>query len=79
MVALLHFDPIKHEQCDFGTGMTSAELCQKLAQCNILANGVSPEAVRFVTHMDVDREGCARALEAVRVICTAGEPKAARA
>jgi threonine aldolase len=62
-----------------GTGMTSAEFCQKLAQRNILANGVSPEAVRFVTHMDVDREGCARALEAVRAICAAGEPKAARA
>jgi threonine aldolase len=61
------------------TGMNSTELCRQLAQRNILASGVNPELVRFVTHMDVDRGDCALALEAVREICSARAPSAARA
>ena len=53
-----------------GTGMDSAELSRKLAERNILANGISPEAMRMVTHMDVDRAGCERALEALREACS---------
>jgi threonine aldolase len=49
-------------------GMTSGELTRKLAEQNILASGISPEAVRMVTHMDVDRAGCARAVAAVEEI-----------
>jgi threonine aldolase len=52
-----------------GTGMTSAELSRRLAERNVLANGVGPDAMRIVTHMDVDRAACASALEAIRKIC----------
>lgn len=51
-----------------GTGMKSDEFTRKLAEKGIWAGGVNPEKVRFVTHMDVDRAGCERALEAVRLI-----------
>ncbi len=47
------------------SGMTSADLARRLAEQNILASGISPEAMRLVTHMDVDRAGCARAIAAV--------------
>lgn len=53
-----------------GTGMKSDEFTRKLGQRQVLAGGVNPELVRFVTHMDVDRAGCERALEAVRGICS---------
>jgi threonine aldolase len=52
-----------------GTGMTSAEFSRKLAECKVLANGVNAETMRFVTHMDVDRAGCERALRTVEAIC----------
>ncbi|MGB8771689.1 MAG: low-specificity L-threonine aldolase [Candidatus Korobacteraceae bacterium] len=54
-----------------GTGMTSYELSQKLATRNVLASGFGPEFLRFVTHLDVSREQCARALEIVASICRA--------
>jgi threonine aldolase len=52
-----------------GTGMTSAELSHRLAERNILMNGINPELMRLVTHMDVDRAACTRALEAIQEIC----------
>ncbi|MGH9521719.1 MAG: threonine aldolase family protein [Terriglobales bacterium] len=52
-----------------GTGMGSAEFTRKMAERNVIAGGVNNELVRFVTHMDVDRAGCARALEVVGEIC----------
>jgi threonine aldolase len=52
-----------------GTGMNTAELSQKLGAKNILANGINPEQMRFVTHLDVSREDCLRTLGAVRAIC----------
>jgi threonine aldolase len=52
-----------------GTGMKSDEFTRRLAENGVLAGAVNPELVRFVTHMDVDRTGCERALEAVRLIC----------
>jgi threonine aldolase len=56
--------------CDVsGTGMNSSELCRKLAEHDVLAAGVNAELVRFVTHMDVDRVACERALDAVRSVC----------
>ena len=58
--------------CDIsGTGMTSTELSRKLGQRNVLANGVSPQIIRFVTHLDVSREQCAQALEIVASTCGA--------
>jgi len=56
--------------CDVsGTGMTSAEISRRLAQRQVLASGVNAQQMRFVTHMDVDRAGCERALEALRSAC----------
>ena len=58
--------------CDIsGTGMTSSDLSRRLAEQNVLANGVGPQLIRFVTHLDVSREDCARALEVVAAVCGA--------
>ena len=58
-----------------GTGRTSAELSKLLKARHVLANGVTPQSVRMVTHCDVDRAGCARAIEVLREV--AGIPKKA--
>ncbi len=52
-----------------GTGMTSAEISRQLAAQNVLINGINPETMRLVTHMDVDRAACERALAAMRLVC----------
>lgn len=52
-----------------GTGLDTAEFSRKLLQKNILANGINSETMRFVTHMDVDRAGCERALGVIERIC----------
>jgi len=52
-----------------GTGITSAVLSRRLAERNVLANGVGPQLMRFVTHLDVNREQCAQALRAVSEAC----------
>ncbi len=58
--------------CDIsGTGMTSDALSRKLAEQHVLANGVGPQFIRFVTHLDVDCEQCAQAVEVVSSICGA--------
>ncbi|MGD0921802.1 MAG: GntG family PLP-dependent aldolase [Terriglobia bacterium] len=51
-----------------GTGRTSFEISKRLAAQGVLANGVTPETMRMVTHYDVDRVGCERALQALREI-----------
>src|SRR5271157_346047 len=63
--------------CDIGgTGMTSTELSRRLAEHGVLANGVSPQLIRFVTHLDVSREQCAQALEVIASICGAQAQRA---
>ena len=52
-----------------GTGMSSSEFTQKLRERQVLASGVNAETMRFVTHMDVDRAACERALRAVQAVC----------
>jgi threonine aldolase len=52
--------------CDItGTGMTSDQLSDLLRSHGVLANGVGPDQLRFLTHLDVDREQCERAIEIV--------------
>ncbi len=52
--------------CDITTtGMNSGEMSCLLAGQQVLANGVGPDQIRFVTHIDVTREQCAQALEIV--------------
>jgi threonine aldolase len=48
------------------TGLSSFEISQRLAAQNVLANGVTPQMMRMVTHRDVDRAGCERALRVLR-------------
>jgi threonine aldolase len=58
-----------------GTGMNTAELSKRLGEQNVLANGISPDAMRLVTHMDVDRAACRRALQVIRQACEGGEKR----
>jgi threonine aldolase len=72
----LKIDPTKVQTniviCDItATGMSSSEWSNLLRQRGVLANGVGPELLRFVTHRDVDREQCSRALEIVASVCAA--------
>lgn len=53
-----------------GAGMNTADFSRKLAERNVLAAGIDPENMRFVTHMDVSQEDCEVALEAIRAICS---------
>src|SRR6516225_360832 len=48
------------------TGLTAAEVSRRLASEGVLASSLSPTSIRMVTHYDVDRAGCERAL---RVLC----------
>jgi threonine aldolase len=73
----LKIDPGKVQtnilMCDVrGTGMTSDELSRRLAEQKVLANGVGPQFIRFVTHLDVNREQCAQALEVIASVCGVG-------
>ena len=52
-----------------GTGMNSAEMSRRLGERNVLANGINPQILRLVTHMDVDRAACEHALQAIRAVC----------
>lgn len=55
-----------------GTGMSSFDICKKLAAQGVLASGIDSEHIRMVTHMDVDRAACARALEVLQGVCGRG-------
>ena len=62
-----------------GIGMTAAEICAELAKTRVLAHAVNPATIRMVTHCDVDREGCLRAIEAMeRVLRRAAVPAGMR-
>jgi threonine aldolase len=57
--------------CDIsGTGKSSGEISCLLAGRKVLANGVGSQLIRFVTHLDVDREQCTKAVEVVGEVCT---------
>jgi len=51
-----------------GTGLTAEEISRRLLARGILANATSPSDLRLVTHYDVDRAGCERAVHALREI-----------
>jgi threonine aldolase len=46
-------------------GGDAAAFCAALQEKGVLAGGLGPRTVRFVTHFDVSREGCERAAEVV--------------
>jgi threonine aldolase len=49
-----------------GSGLTAAELLQRLAQMHVLAVPVDNDRIRMVTHLDVTREDIEVAADAVR-------------
>lgn len=55
-----------------GTGMSAFDISKKLSEGGVLASGIDAEQIRMVTHMDVDRAACSRAVEAVQTICGRG-------
>ncbi len=55
-----------------GVGQTSHDMCRLLAEHGVLASGIDADHIRMVTHMDVDREACARAITAVQKVCGRG-------
>jgi threonine aldolase len=50
------------------TGLMSFEISKRLAAQGVLSNGVTPSTMRMVTHCDVDRAGCERALRVLREV-----------
>ena len=50
------------------TGLMAPEISRQLAGQGILANAFNSKLLRMVTHCDVDRQGCARALNVLRSI-----------
>lgn len=50
------------------TGLTSFEISKHMAAENVLANAVTTQTVRMVTHLNVDHAGCKRALRVLREI-----------
>jgi threonine aldolase len=46
-------------------GLSAAELSARLKTRGVLANAVGPDAMRLVTHLDVDRAACVAATEAL--------------
>ncbi len=50
------------------TGLIGYEISKLLAAQGILANATNPQTIRMVTHLDVDRAGCERALKALREV-----------
>ena len=50
------------------SGLTAQEVSNRLAAQRVLVNGSGPTSMRIVTHFDVDRPGCERALSVLRTV-----------
>ncbi len=55
-----------------GTGLDNDTFVGGLKNCGVLAMASEPGRIRMVTHLDVDRADCERAVEAVQEVCSAG-------
>jgi len=53
-------------------GLSAAELVERLKKRGILASPVGPDAIRLVTHLDVDRAACVTVAEALTEEIEAG-------
>ncbi len=51
-----------------GTGLGATEFTRRLGEKGLLIGSVNNEIVRFVTHMDVDRAACERAVQIVKEV-----------
>ena len=54
-----------------GTGLTPSQVSEQLHARGVLAYGVSATEIRMVTHLDVDRAGCRRAIQAMAEVAEA--------
>jgi threonine aldolase len=55
--------------CDVSeSGLTAQEVSNRLATQGVLINSSGPASLRLVTHFDIDRAGCARALSTLRAV-----------
>lgn len=55
-----------------GTGKSSTEIAETLKTQGVLVGTVNPQLIRFVTHLNVSRVACEKALQSLRTICNAG-------
>lgn len=53
------------------TGLTNGEFTASLREDGVLALGLAPGRIRIVTHQDVDRDDCERAVEVIDATCAA--------
>lgn len=58
-----------------GTGLTGAEFVQALRNLGVLALALGRYRIRMVTHQDVGRSDCERAVVAARSVCSAAAPR----
>jgi threonine aldolase len=54
-----------------GTGLTSFDLSHRLKARDVLANGINAATMRMVTHYDVSRADCERAIEVLGEVVAA--------
>ncbi len=52
------------------TGLTNEEFLGALKESGVLALGLRPGRIRMVTHRDLDRSDCERAVEAITAACS---------
>ena len=57
-----------------GTGLDATEISAQLKERGMLANAISPQAMRMVTHYDVSEAGIERAVAAMDQIVQAAKP-----
>jgi len=58
------------------SGLSAQEVSKRLAAQRVLANGSGPSSIRMVTHFDVDRAGCERALSMLRAVLAVAQGSA---
>ncbi len=58
------------------SGLTAKEVSNRLAAHRVLANTSGPASIRMVTHFDVDRAGCERALNMLRAVLAVAQGSA---
>ncbi len=51
----------------------AAGFCSRMKEQGVLASAIGPDAVRFVTHFDVSREDCERAVGVAAGLCEGGQ------
>jgi threonine aldolase len=53
-----------------GTGKSSSEIAVALKSEGVLTGTVNPQLIRFVTHLNVSRADCDKAIQSLRTVCS---------